>query len=54
MISAQEIVCGHSASNASFTWSITSKDLKEFMFDKASFSPNMFGVSSSKTEPSHP
>lgn len=54
MISAQETVSGHSVSKASFTRSITSKDLNEFIFDKASFSPSMFGVSSSKTEPSQP
>lgn len=54
IMSAQETVAGQAFSNASLMLSITSNDLKEPMFESESFSPNIGGVSSSNTEPSHP
>lgn len=54
MMSAQETVAGQAFSNASLMLSITSNDLSEPMFESESFSPNIVGVSSNNTEPSHP
>jgi len=54
MMSAQETTAGHAFSRASLTWSTTSNDLREFMLERASFSPTMVGVSSSNMEASHP
>ena len=54
MMSAQDTTPGHEFSRASFTWSTTSNDLREFMLERASFSPTMLGVSSSSMEASHP
>lgn len=53
-ISAQETTLGQTFSTAFLASSITSYDLSEFILDKESFSPSMFGVSSSSSEASHP
>ena len=53
-MSAQETVDGQVFSRASLMSSTTSKDLSELMLESDSFSPSMFGVSSSNTDPSHP
>uniref|UniRef100_A0A7C8ZLU4 Uncharacterized protein n=1 Tax=Opuntia streptacantha TaxID=393608 RepID=A0A7C8ZLU4_OPUST len=54
MISAQETTPGHASSSANLISSTTSNDLNEFILDRASFSPTIVGVSSNKTDPSHP
>lgn len=54
MISAQETTPGQAFSKAAFTSSTTSNDLSEFILERASFSPTMFGVSSSSKEASQP
>jgi len=53
-ISAQETVAGQAFSRASLMSSTTSKDLSESMLESDSFSPSMFGVSSSNRDASHP
>lgn len=53
-MSAQETVAGQALSKASLMSSTTSKDLSELMLESESFSPSMFGVSSSNTDASHP
>lgn len=53
-MSAQETTPGQTFSTAFLALSITSYDLSEFILDKESFSPSMFGVSSSSSEASHP
>lgn len=54
MISAHETTPGQALSKASLTPSMTWKDLREFTFERASFSPSMVGVSSSSIEASQP
>ena len=53
-MSAQETIPGHAFSKACLNSSITLYDLRESIFDRPSFSPSMFGVSSSNNEASQP